>query len=162
MTGRIFAVMQYETYRFYDGEVEMMIPSCLKQPISWPVVQNSFVSDNKRVIVNITRGAGSLTQDQIGTRMNEYCRGFARDVQGYECLRVDKRQFLNDSYIDLRYLSNMMGYQFYNAFILGVYGGRELIVTMQCVRNEAAENEHIFDIIADSIRILKKNRVHNV
>lgn len=149
--------MQYEKYRFYNDGVEMMIPSCLKEPTSRLFAQNSFVSDNKRVIVNVSRGADGLTQQLLETRLNEYCRGFAKDARKFECLRIDKRQFLDDLFVDLRYLSGMMGYQFYNAFVLGIYEGRELVVTMQCMQNETADNEHMFDFIADSIRILKKD-----
>lgn len=154
--------MQYEKYRFYDDGVEMMIPSCLKEPTSRFGVQNSFISDNNRVIVNVARGGAGLTQEQLEMRLEAYCKGFAKDLSAFERLKVNKRQFLGDSFIDLRYFSDMMGYQFYNVFILGIYEERELIVTMQCIRNEATENERIFDTIADSIRILKKDRVHNI
>lgn len=150
--------MQYEKYRFYDDGVEMMIPSCLKKATSKFVVQNSFVSDNKRVIVNIARGRDDMTQEQLETRMDAYCRTFAKDVPKFECLKIYKRQFLGDLFIDLRYRSDMMGYPFYNVFILGVYGARELIVTMQCVQNEVTDNKHMFDIVADSIRIQKREQ----
>ena len=150
--------MQYEKYHFYDDGVEMMIPSCLKESISQFRVQNSFISDNNRVIVHVARGKDGLTQAQLETRMDEYCKGFVKNVPEFECLKIDKRQFLEDSFVDLRYFSKIRGYQFYNAFVLGIYGGRELIVTMQCMRNEIIDNEHIFDFIADSIRILKKEQ----
>lgn len=150
--------MQYEKYRFYNNGVEMLIPSCLKESASRFGVQNSFASDNNRVIVNVARGGAGLTQEQLEMRLETYCKGFAKDSSAFECLKVNKRQFLGDSFMDLRYFSDAMGYQFYNAFILGIYEDRELIVTMQCIRNEAAESEHIFDVIADSIRILKKGQ----
>lgn len=150
--------MQYEKYRFYDDGVEMMIPSSLKKATSKFAVQNSFVSDNKRVIVNVARGRDDMTQEQLETRMDAYCKRFAKDVPEFECLKICKRQFLGDLFMDLRYRSDMMGYPFYNVFILGVYGERELIVTMQCVQNEAADNERMFGIVADSIRIQKRER----
>ncbi|MDE7207068.1 MAG: hypothetical protein K2N90_07930 [Lachnospiraceae bacterium] len=153
--------MQYEKYRFYDNGVEVMIPSCLKESTSRFGVQNSFVSDNNRVIVNVARGGAGLTQEQLEMRLEAYCKGFAKDLSAFECHKVNKRQFLGDLLIDLRYFSAMMGYQFYNAFVLGIYENRELIVTMQCTRNEAAENEYMFDAIADSIRILKKTESTN-
>lgn len=148
--------MLYKKYRLYDEGIEIMIPSHLKESPSHMAVQNSFVSDDRRVIVNITRGGGDLGQEQLITRMNEYYKGFARDVHEFDCIRINKRQFLGDLFGELRYRSSMMGYQFYNIFILGIYGGRELIVTMQCMQEEAAGNERIFDNIADSLRILKK------
>lgn len=150
--------MQYEKYRFYDDGVEVMIPSCLKEPTSQPALQNSFISDDKRVIVNVARGKDCFTQEQLETRMNEYCRGFAKDISQFKCLKIHKRQFLSDLFVDLRYSSSMMGYQFYNAFILGIYGDRELIVTMQCMQNDAADNERMFDVVADSIRIINKKQ----
>lgn len=150
--------MQYEKYRFYDDGVEIMIPSCLKDPVSRLGIQNSFVSDNNRVVVNIARGGDGLTQELLEARMDAYCQEFAKNIPAFQCLKRNKRQFLGDSFEDLRYFSNMVGYQFYNVFILGVFEGRELIVTMQCVGNETEENERIFDMIADSIRILKKEQ----
>lgn len=150
--------MQYEKYRFYDDGVEMAIPSCLKEPDSRFFVPNSFVSDNKRVIVNISRGTGGLIREHLEARMDEYYKEFAKAVSDFECLKRDKRQFLDDMFVDLRYLSDMMGYPLYNAFILGIYGGRELIVSMQCMQNETVDYEQIFDYIAGSIRILKKDK----
>lgn len=149
--------MLYKKYRLYNDGIEIMIPSHLKET-AYPAVQNSFASEDGRVIVNITRGGGDLTQDQLITRMNQYYKSFARDVHEFNCLRINKRQFLKDVFGELRYRSSMMGYQFYNIFILGIYGGRELIITMQCMQEEAAGNERIFDNIADSLRILKKGQ----
>lgn len=155
-------MIQYEKYHFYNDGVEMMIPSCLKESISQFTVQNSFISDNKRVIVNVARGKDGLAREQLDARMDDYCKGFAKDVSEFERLKLHKRQFLDDSFVDLRYRSNIMGYLFYNAFILGIYESRELIVTMQCMQDEISDNEYMFDFIADSIRILKKNRMQNV
>lgn len=150
--------MLYKKYRFYNDGIEMMIPSHFKETASFTTVQNSFISDNRRVVVNIARGGGSLTQEQLVTRMDAYYREFTRDVREFDCIARNQRQFLGDVFGELKYSSSMMGYSFYNVFILGIYGGRELIVTMQCVQEEAANNERIFDNIADSIRILKKGR----
>lgn len=150
--------MLYKKYRFYNDGIEMMIPSHFKETASFAAAQNSFMSDNRRVVVNVTRGAGSLTKEQLVTRMDAYYEEFTRDVLEFDCIARNQRQFLGDVFDELKYSSSMMGYSFYNVFILGIYGGRELIVTMQCVQEEAANNEHIFDIIADSLRILKKGR----
>ena len=150
--------MLYKKYRFYNDGIEMMIPSHFKETASFAAVQNSFTSDNRRVVVNVARGAGSLTQEQLVTRMDAYYKEFTRDVLEFDCIARNQRQFLGDVFGELKYSSSMMGYSFYNVVILGVYGGRELIITMQCVQEEAANNERIFDNIADSIRILKKGR----
>ena len=155
-------MIHYEKYRFYDDGVEIMIPSCLKEPTSQFIVPNSFVSDNNRVVVNVARVKEVLRQEQLEARIDDYCKDFAKDASEFECLKIHKRQFLDDLFVDLRYLSDMRGYQFYNAFILGIYEGRELIVMMQCMQNEKTYNECMFDYIADSIRILKKNRMQNV
>lgn len=148
--------MLYKKYRLYDEGIEIMIPSHLRETSSHMAVQNSFVSDDNRVIVNVSRGGGSLTKEQLITRMNEYYKSFARDVHEFDCVRIRKRQSLDDIFGELRYRSKMMGYPFYNIFLLGIYEGRELIVTMQCMQEEAEGNERIFDNIADSLRILKK------
>lgn len=150
--------MQYERYRLYDDGVEVMIPSCLKEPTSRFAVQNSFVSDNRKVMVYVARGKGGMTQEKLEMRMDAYYREFAKDVPAFDFQKRNKRQFLGDSFADLRYCSNMMGYQFYNAFILGIYEDRELIVSMQCVKNEVPDHESVFDFIAGSIRILKKEQ----
>ena len=150
--------MLYKTYRFYNDGIEMMIPSHFKETKTFAAVQNSFASDNKRVVVNIARGAGSITQEQLAARMNVYYKEFTREVLEFDCIARKERQFLGDVFGELKYHSNMLGYPFYNVFILGVYGGRELIVTMQCVQEEEANNARIFDNIADSIRILKKGQ----
>ncbi len=150
--------MLYKKYRLYNEGIEVMIPSSLKRSTSRFAVQNSFVSDNGRIVVNIARGVSDLTQECLITRMDEYYRKFAKDVPSFDCLKIHKRQFLDDLFGEFRYRYDMMGYQFYNVFILGIYGGRELVVTMQCVQDEAQENERVFDNIADSIRILKKGR----
>lgn len=151
--------MLYKKHCLYNGGIEIMLPSYIKESEAYTLGQNSFTSENRRVVVNITRGGGDLTQEQLITRMNEYYRSFAKDVPEFECLQINKRHFLGDRFEELRYLSSMMGYKFYNVFILGIYGGRELIVTMQCMQEDAADNERIFDNIADSIRILKKVRM---
>lgn len=150
--------MLYKKYRFYNDGIEMMIPSHFKKSVSFAAVQNSFMSENRRVVVNIARGAGNLTPDRLVTRMDAYYKEFTRDVLEFDCIARNQRQFLGDVFGELKYSSTMMGYLFYNVFILGIYGGRELIVTMQCVQEEAADNERIFENIADSIRILKKGR----
>ncbi|MCD8038247.1 MAG: hypothetical protein LUE96_04065 [Lachnospiraceae bacterium] len=150
--------MLYKKYRLYDEGIEIMIPSDLRESGAYTVLQNNFMSQNGRVVVTITKGGSRLPQEQLVARLNEYYQGFVRDVIGFECIRINKRQFLKDVFGELRYSSSMMGYQFYNVFILGIYEGNELIVTMQCMQEEAADNERVFDNIADSIRILKRDR----
>lgn len=150
--------MLYEKHRFFNDGIEIMIPSHFKDAESFTAVPNSFMSDNRRVIVSIMRGVSSLTQEQLTERMDAYCRRFARNVSEFDCVQINRRQFLGDSFGELKYRSMMTGYQFYNVFILGIYGERELIVTMQCTQAEEANNERIFEYIADSIRILKRGQ----
>ena len=60
------------------------------------------------------------------------------------------------SFGEIQYLSCVTGYCFYNIFLLGVYEGREVIVTIQCLEQEWEANARIFGLIADSLRWLKK------
>ena len=55
------------------------------------------------------------------------------------------------------YTSDMMGYRFYNVFMLGALEGRELVLTLQCMDKDVKSHLHIFEIISDSIRILRNN-----
>lgn len=136
-----------------------MIPSHLKEASAKIPVKNSFISDNNRIIVNVARGGSKLTREQLTSRLDEYYKRFSRDVCDFNCIRIKKRKFLDDTFGELCYSSKMMGYSFYNIFILGIYEDVELIVTMQCMLEDAAGNERIFDNIADSIRVIKKDRI---
>lgn len=150
--------MLYKKHRFFNDGIEMMLPSHFKESTSFVAMQNSFMSDNKRVVVHIARGGTSLTQEQLVARMDAYYQEFTRASLEFNCIARNQRQFLGDVFGELKYSSSMMGYSFYNVFILGIYGGRELIITMQCVQEEAEGNARIFDTIADSIRILKRGK----
>ena len=100
--------MLYKKYRLYNEGIEVMIPSGLKRSTSRFAVQNSFVSDNGRIVVNIARGVSDLTQECLITRMDEYYRKFAKDVPSFDCLKIHKRQFLDDLFGEFRYRSGNM------------------------------------------------------
>lgn len=147
----------YTKYRLYDEGVEIMIPSEIDPADSFVPGQNSWLSKDKKTVINVTRGGDDLTEENLGSRLDEYYRGFCKDVSQFDCRKVSRRTINTRSFGEIQYLSRMTGYSFYNMFLLGCYGGKELVVTIQCVESSRTENAHIFEFISDSIRILKKD-----
>lgn len=148
--------MLYKKYRLYDDGVEIMIPSDIKPADSFVPSQNSWMSMDKKTVINVTRGGGDLTDENLNSRLNEYYKGFRKDVRHFNCEKITRRAINRRTYGEIQYLSCMTGYCFYNVFLLGGYGGRELIVTIQCVESNRAEKAHVFENVLDSIRILRR------
>ena len=148
--------MLYTKYRLYDDGIEIMIPSDIRPSKSFVPSQNSWLSRDKRTVVQVTRGAADLTEDNLGIRLNEYYKSFCKDIGHFECIHVTKRVINRRTYGEIKYLSHVTGYCFYNIFLLGNYRNREFIVTIQCMEGDRAANAHIFENISDSIRILRK------
>jgi hypothetical protein len=141
----------------YDEGIEIMIPSHLKISNSLLVSQYNWMSDDRKTVINVTRGSADLQESDIDLRLNEYYKRFNRDIKNFECKRVNKRRINGKTYGELQYLSCMMGYCFFNIFILGSYEGRELVFSIQCIDSNSKENLHIFENISDSLRILRKH-----
>lgn len=148
--------MHYTHYRLYDDGVEIMIPSGLKPAESFVPSQNSWISKDKKTVINVTRGAKDLTDESLSNRLDEYYKGFCKNISHFDCKKVSRRTINRRLYGEIQYLSHVTGYPFYNMFLLGNYGGRELVVTIQCTESSRTANAHIFEIIAESIRILRK------
>ena len=148
--------MFYTKYRLYDDEVEIIIPSDMKPAESFVPSQNSWVSKDKMTVINVTRGGADLTDDNLNSRLNEYYKGFCKDIGHFSCEKISRRTINRRTYGEIEYLSHVTGYCFYNLFLLGSYRERELVVTIQCMESSRAANAHIFGIISDSIRILRR------
>ena len=119
----------YRKYRLYDEGIEIMIPSDIEPADSFVPSQNSWMSKDKKTVINVSRGGEDLTETNLNNRK---------------------------TYGEIQYLSHVTGYCFYNIFLLGSYMERELVVTIQCMESSREENEHIFENISDSIRVLRR------
>lgn len=148
--------MLYTQYRLYNNEVEIIIPSDIKPADSFVPSQNSWMSKDKKTVINVTRGGADLTDENLNNRLNEYCKGFRRNSSYFDCRKISRRTINRRTYGEIQYVSHVTGYSFYNIFLLGSYRGKELIVTIQCMESSQAANARIFEIISDSIRILRK------
>ena len=148
--------MLYNTYHLYDEGMEIMIPSNLELTDTFGSSQYSWLSKDRKTVVNVTRGGADLTVEEIDLRLNEYYKGFCRGIKQFESQQIAKRMINGRSFGEIQYLSCVSGYCFYNIFLLGVYEGREVIVTIQCLEQEWEANARIFGLIADSLRWLKK------
>ncbi|MBO5145570.1 MAG: hypothetical protein J6C19_08565 [Lachnospiraceae bacterium] len=148
--------MFYKKYRLYDEGMEIMIPSGFKPADYFGVSQYSWTAEDKRVVIHVARGGADLAADELNKRLNEYYKGFHRDITCFECTHIAKRSVSGQAFGEIRYLSHMMGYCFYNIFLLGSYEGRELIVTLQCLAHDRTANAHIFENISDSLRLLRR------
>ncbi|MBQ2258251.1 MAG: hypothetical protein II247_06230 [Lachnospiraceae bacterium] len=150
--------MLYKKYRLYDEGMEIMIPSHLKQADSFIPSAHSWMSEDRRLVINVARGGADLPEMNLSLRLNEYYKKFSKDISNFECRHIKKRRINGQTYGEMQYLSQMMGYCFFNIFLLGAYEGRELIVTIQCIHYEAKANMHIFENISDSLRFLRKRK----
>ncbi len=146
----------YRKYRLYDEGIEIMIPSDIEPADSFVPSQNSGMSKDKKTVINVSRGGEDLTETNLNNRLNEYYRRFCQDISHFECERISRRTINRKTYGEIQYLSHVTGYCFYNIFLLGSYMERELVVTIQCMESSREENEHIFENISDSIRVLRR------
>ncbi|MDE6917103.1 MAG: hypothetical protein K2P39_09955 [Lachnospiraceae bacterium] len=147
--------MLYRKYRLYNDGVEIMIPSDIRPADSFVPSQNSWLSKDKRTVINVTRGGADLTEENLNSRLNRYYMNFCREISHFDCSGISRRVINRRTYGEIRYRSHMAGYCFFNIFLLGSYQGRELIVTIQCMESSSAANLHIFENVSDSIRILR-------
>ena len=148
--------MFYRKYHLYDDGVEIIIPSDIEPAESFGSSQNSWLSKDKKIVINVTRGGADLTEENLNNRLNEYYKSFCKDISQFDCKKISRRMINRRIYGEIQYLSHVTGYCFYNLFLLGSYGERELVVTIQCIESSRAANAHMFEIISDSIRILRK------
>lgn len=144
--------MLYKKYQMYDERMEIMVPSSLKMSNAFHTTQYNWASEDRTVVVNVTRGGGDLDEEGLYVRLDEYYRGFCKSVSDFDCLQIKKRTVNGCAYGEIRYTSDMTGYRFYNIFMLGSLEGRELVVTLQCMDRDMKANLHMFEIISDSLR----------
>lgn len=148
--------MFYTKYRMFEDGMEIMLPSLIEAAASMVSSQYLWKSEDKRILVNVVKGNADLVERDMENRLDSYYHGFMKDVKGFEGIHVKKLRMYGRTYGEIRYRSHMIGYDFFNIFILGIYEGREIIITIQCLEDYAHKNLHIFENISDSIRILKE------
>lgn len=148
--------MYYKEYRLYDNGIEIRIPSDIEPAHSFISSQNSWMSKDKKTVINVTRGGEDLTDENLNNRLDEYYKWFCKDISHFKCEKISRRTINRRTYGEIQYLSHVTGYCFYNIFLLGSYRERELVITIQCMESSRAANAHIFKTISDSIRILRK------
>jgi len=141
----------------YEENIEIMVPSNLNLTKSFLTSQYNWMSDDRKVTINFTKGGSDLDEEGLLLRLDEYYRGFSKDISGFECLNIEKRRINGRYYGEIRYNSEMTGYHFFNIFVLGFWEGAEIILTLQCMENDKKSNLHVFDNISDSIRVIRKS-----
>lgn len=155
--------MFYKKYKLYDEKIEIMLPADLNESKVFFNNQHSWISEDRRRAINISRGGGSLCEEQVLFKLDEYYQSFERDILRFDCVDIKKHIINFHTFGDIRYWSDMMGYRFYNIFMLGCFEERELIITLQCMKEEQKTMKHVFDNIIDSMRIrditVKENSV---
>lgn len=151
--------MLYKKYQMYNDSIEIMVPSHLTLTNSFLQSHYNWMSDDRRVVVNVAKGGSDLDEESLLVRLDEYYRGFCKDVNNFECLAIKKRRVNGRSYGEIRYNSEMTGYRFYNIFMLGYFEGAEIVVTLQCMHADIKAQERIFENISDSLRILRKKKI---
>lgn len=161
--------MLYRKYRLYEDGMEIMVPSHLhilteeknrngqEARMGDTFVSNyNWISADRRVVINVTGGGNEVTQESLLSRLQEYYDGFKNQVTEFECLKVTKRRINGYDYGELQYRSETMGYGFFTIFIMGIYEGREVILTLQCMERDRKDWMPIFMNISESLRILRK------
>lgn len=151
--------MLYKKYQMYGDSIEIMVPSHLTLNNSFLQSHYNWMSNDRRVVVNVAKGGCNLDEESLLLRLDEYYRGFCKDVNDFECLAIKKRRINGRSYGEIRYSSEMTGYRFYNIFMLGYFEGTEIVLTLQCMYADIKTHERIFENISDSIRILRKKKI---
>lgn len=159
--------MLYKKYPLFDGKMEIMMPSNLRMITDEKITdekllrigdirlsQYAWVSADRKIAVSVIVGGSELVDSELAERMQYYYMKYKKDIQNFNCHSIRKRKINGSDYGQMIYSSEMMSYGFYNEFILGIFEGRELIMTLQCMENERENQAHIFSTIAASIKIL--------
>lgn len=147
--------MLYKKYYLYENGLELMVPSDLKPAKAAVSSQYSWVSEDESTLLNVAKGGGGLSEKGLEIRLNEFCKGFERDIPEFQCVRMGRRGINGYTYGEIRYTSRMTEYPFFNIFLLGEYGERELIVTLQRMGGSPPGNIHVLENVIDSLRLLK-------
>lgn len=117
------------------------------------VADYTWISPEHDVVVSVTRGSQSLTEDEIGTRIQEYYSIYNEEMVRFDVQELSRVQIHGNRLGMLKYKAEMMNYKLYNEFILGSYKGKELVVVLQCMAADRKDKEDIMDSIVGSLII---------
>lgn len=161
--------MLYKKYPLYNELMEIMIPTTLElaqEPkkknsnISrlgdFLFTQYTWLSKDRKVVVNITKGSPLVDETELIARLQDYYSVYKRDITKFECKNISLIDINGKKYGQMIYTSEMMGYIFYTVFVVGNFQNGELIVSLQCIETEIDTYEHVFSNIIDSLRICNK------
>ena len=145
--------MLYKKYTIFDNTMEIMVPSCLKMEQERFMAGCNWFSQDKKMAVNAAKGSGDLSDEGLYLRLGEYYKRFSANMAGFECGKISRRDICGRPFGEMRYTTDILGYSFYNVFMLGRLKDRELVINMQGVDGGDGEIRGIFDNVSASVRI---------
>ena len=99
------------------------------------------------------RGGNNVDDDNLTMRLQSYFSGFQHNVSDFECVCINKKNVNGNWYGEIQYISDMLGYRFFNDFIVGEFQGSEIIITQQCFEPEKKMYTPVFENVFNSIKI---------
>lgn len=135
----------------------MILPTNLVMEDSLLLPQYYWFSKDRKTVVNVARG--NIVNRELGIRLSEYYKEFVRNISRFHCNRIARREINGFSYGEMQYTSFMMGYHFFNYFLLGDFRERELLMIIQCMSNDIGEYAHVFENVLDSLKIIENGRM---
>ena len=158
--------MFYKKYQLYEEQLEIMIPSELKfvtgnntdggvnKKLGDSLLSNyNWITNNRKVTINVMRGGNNVNDDNLTMRLQSYFSNFQNSVSDFECVCINKKHINGKWYGEIQHTSDMMGYRFFNDFILGEFQESEIIVTQQCFQPEKKLYSPVFENVFNSIRV---------
>lgn len=149
--------MFYKKYFLYNNGIEMILPTNLVMEDSLLLPQYYWFSEDRKTVVNVARG--NIVNRELDIRLSEYYKEFVRNISRFHCNRIARREINGFSYGEMQYTSFMMGYHFFNYFLLGDFRERELLMIIQCMSNDIGEYAHVFENVLDSLKIIENGRM---
>lgn len=149
--------MLYKKHQLFDNEIEIMLPSkFVRQDDLFR--ENLWVSEDRRVVISITRGIKEVSEKELILRLQDYYLEYSQSVHGFKCMHIKKRVISGYEYAEMYYRSENLGYVIENVILLGSYRESELFMTFQCGQSDAKEYLHVFENVMDSITMIRKQK----
>ena len=148
--------MLYKKYMLYNDNMEIMLPSRLSMNDTYVTAGYNWISDDRHVTVNVTKGAAGINDSRLYQRLDKYYKQFNRNMSGFECKKILKREINRRNYGEMDYICEVSGYRFFNVFMLGSLEQAELILNLQCMESDSGEYGSIFANISASVRLFDK------
>lgn len=150
--------MLYKKYQLYENKIEIMIPSdyAYNEDLL-SLSDNSWRSKDKSVSidVNLTKIKKGV-DTELSMRLQDYYLGYKKNLDSFDCKKVSKRKIYDNSFGEINYTADVMGYSFYNSQMITILEDKELTVSIQCLNEKKQDFDHIFNIIKESVKVQKK------